>query len=142
MKLSCASAYALHALVYLARHADTPRTASHDMARADGTPVMFLLKVLRPLVSAGLLDSLKGRVGGFRLARPAEDITLLEIVEAVDGPLHAEAPLASEDATFDRRLQVVCEDVAKAVRPVLESVTLADLAAGKPAGKKPRKGKR
>jgi Rrf2 family protein len=129
MKLSRASAYALHALVYLARHDETANTTAHDMAGADGTPELFLRKALKHLVDARLLHSLKGPHGGYRLARPAEKITLLQIVEAVDGPLRAEAPQASEEAAFDRRLQAVCEDVARLVRPVLEAVTLADLAA-------------
>jgi Rrf2 family protein len=131
MKLSRASAYALQALVYLARHDATAHTTAHDMAGADGTPELFLRRTLRHLVDDRLLHSLKGPQGGYRLARPTEMITLLQIVEAVDGTLRAEAPQASEDAAFDRRLQAVCEDVARAVRTVLEGVTLADLAAGK-----------
>jgi Rrf2 family protein len=139
MKLSRASAYALHALVYLARHDETAHTTAHDMAGADSTPELFLRKALKQLVDAGLLQSVKGPHGGYRLARPAEKITLLQIVEAVDGPLRAEAPQASEEAAFDRRLQAVCEDVARLVRPVLEGISLADLAAEKPAGKKRRR---
>jgi Rrf2 family iron-responsive transcriptional regulator len=132
----------VHALVYLARHADTSRTASHHMARADGMPVKFLLKVLGPLADAGVLDSLKGRHGGFCLACPAQAITLLEIVEAVEEQRRAEAPQASKEAARDQQLQAVCEDVAKAVRPVLAGVTLADLAATKKTGTQRKGGAR
>jgi hypothetical protein len=83
------------------------------MARADSTPVQFLLKVLKPLADAGVLDSLTGRHGGFCLARPAKDITLLEVLEAVEGRLRAEAPQDSKEAAFDRKLQDVCQDVAE-----------------------------
>jgi len=114
-----------------------PVPQAHDLAGADGTPELFLRRTLRLLVDARLLHSVKGPRGGYRLARPAKDITLLAIVEAVDGPLPVEAPQVSEDTAFDQRLQALCENVAKAVRSVLRSVTLADLAAGKPAAKKP-----
>jgi Rrf2 family protein len=128
-------------MAYLARRPGDAPVPSHDVARAIGAPEKFLLKILKPLASARLLHSVKGPRGGYRLARPAKDITLLEIVEAVDGPLRAEAPQGSKDVAFDRRLQALCEDVARLVRPVLEGVTLADLAAGKPAAKEPRRRK-
>jgi Rrf2 family protein len=143
MKLSRASAYALHGLVYLARHNGTTVVPSHDVARAIGAPEKFLLKILRPLGSARLLHSLKGPNGGYRLARPAKDITMLQIVEAVDGPLRAEAPQASEHgAALDKRLQAVCEDAARLVRPVLEGISLASLAAGTTKKSKATKSKR
>ena len=142
MNLSRAFAYALQALVYLARQDGDALVPSHAVASAISGPQQFLLRILGPLVSVGVLHARKGRRGGYRLARPAETITLLEIVEAVDGTLRAEAPQASEDAAFDRRLQAVCEDVAQLVRPVLERVTLADLAEEKSAGKKGARQKR
>src|SRR5258708_958355 len=66
--------------------------ASHTIAREHGIPERFLLKVLNPLVSAGILSSLKGPHGGYRLARTASDITLLEVIEAVEGTIRGEAP--------------------------------------------------
>jgi Rrf2 family protein len=129
MKLSRASSYALHALTHLARHNGTAAVAAHDMARATGAPEKFLLKLLKPLVSARVLHSMRGPHGGYRLARPAAEITLLDVVETVDGPLRAEAPQDSGDAAFDGTLQAVCEDVAERTRSVLSGVTLADLAA-------------
>ena len=96
MRLSHASTYALQALAHLAAAGPDRRVASHDIARARGIPERFILKVLRPLVSARLVRSLKGPHGGFRLAKPAARITLLEVVEAVEGPLRGEAPLVSQ----------------------------------------------
>jgi Rrf2 family protein len=138
MKLSRASFYALRSLVFLARHDHDTLFPSHTIAKADGTPDRFLLKILKPLVSARMLRSVKGPHGGYKLARPPKDISLLEIIEAVDGPRRAEAPqFSNEGSALDRKLQAACEEAARAVRPLLEDVTLSDLAA-EPKGKKKR----
>jgi Rrf2 family protein len=124
-------------MVYLARHEQGKLFPSHTIAQADGTPDRFLLKILKPLVSARMLRSVKGPHGGYKLARPPEDITLLDIIEAVDGPRRAEAPqFSDEGSALDRRLQAACEEAAKAVRPLLQKVTLAELAADGPKKKK------
>ena len=97
MKLTRASSYALHAVAYMAtqKQQDKP-VASHHIAAARGIPERFLLKVLKPLVSARVLLSIKGPNGGYRLARKPDDITMLEILEAVDGPIRGQAPLTDE----------------------------------------------
>src|SRR5262249_8322093 len=87
MTLSRATPYALSALARLAREKSDAPVTSQIIAAADGSPERFLLKVLKPLVDAGILRSLKGPTGGYRLARPTKDVTLLEVVEAVDGPI-------------------------------------------------------
>jgi Rrf2 family protein len=91
MKLSNASGYAVSALAHLARH-DGRLLPSGAIAEAAGLPDRFLVKVLTPLVRARVLYSVRGPLGGYRLARPAKGITLLEVVEAVDGPVRGEAP--------------------------------------------------
>src|SRR5438309_6837730 len=99
MKLSRASSYALHAVAFMAGEKDSTRpVASHHIAAARGIPDRFLLKVLKPLVSAGVLLSLKGPNGGYRLARPASEISMLDVLEAVDGPIRGQAPLLEEDS--------------------------------------------
>jgi Rrf2 family protein len=130
MKLSHASGYALRALTYLARHDGGILVASQTIAEAEGLPERFLLKTLKPLVSARVLLSLRGPNGGYRLARPARSITLLDVVEAVDAPLRgrADAVGGEEHARLDRRLQAVCDAVAEGVRRRLAEVSLADLA--------------
>ena len=128
MKLTRASNYALHALEYMAaRGLDTP-VASHHIAQARGIPELYLLKVLKSLVSAQILRSLKGPNGGYRLARPASKITLLEVVEAVDGPVRGEAPRFGADGKLDARLQEACDAAAEVVRARLRQVSIADLA--------------
>src|SRR5439155_6817707 len=98
MKLTRASSYALHAVAYMAvqKQQDRP-VASHNIAQARGIPERFLLKVLKPLVSARVLTSIKGPNGGYKLARQPSDITMLEILEAVDGPIRGQAPFSEEN---------------------------------------------
>src|SRR5437879_5782042 len=92
MKLTRASSYALHAVMFMAAQEHQRPTASHHIAKAKNIPERFLLKVLRPLVSARVLVSLPGPNGGYHLARPPAKISVLEIVEAVDGPIRGQVP--------------------------------------------------
>src|SRR5262249_27140372 len=131
MKLTRASSYALHALEYMAaRRQDTP-VASHHIAQARGIPELYLLKVLKSLVSAQILRSLKGPNGGYRLARPATKITMLEVVEAVDGPIRGQALLNREGGKdgsgLEPRLEAICDQAAVLLRNRLAKVRLSDL---------------
>jgi Rrf2 family protein len=131
MKLSRASNYALQAVEYMAACPEGTLVASHHIARARGIPERFLLKVLKPLVSARVLRSVKGPNGGYRLARPPSKITLLEVVEAVDGPIRGLAPLAQESGhsggPLDSRLEAICGQVADLLRNRLGKVRVSDL---------------
>ncbi|HKI35695.1 MAG TPA: Rrf2 family transcriptional regulator [Gemmataceae bacterium] len=133
MKLTRASSYALTTLAYLAREKPADPVPSHEIAKAEGIPERFLLKVLKPLVDSGVLRSLKGPNGGYRLGRAPKDITLLEVVEAVDGSVRSLAePVGKAGVTpLDKRLQAVCDDVAAMVRERMARVTLAELAKGR-----------
>jgi Rrf2 family protein len=104
--------------------------ASHHIAKAQGIPERFLLKVLKPLVSARVLHSIKGPNGGYRLARSPSDISMLEIVEAVDGPIRGLAPLAQVDGNgaLDRRLETICNQTADQLRKQLQKVRITELA--------------
>ena len=129
MRLTRAVDYAVHAVVAMAsnpKEGNGP-VASHLTAQAQGIPERFLLKVLKPLVSAGILRSIKGPNGGYHLAKPTKTITLLDVVEAVEGPLHGRTPFAS--GKLDHRLATVFEEATETVRRHLGKVSLADLAA-------------
>ncbi|HVS37861.1 MAG TPA: Rrf2 family transcriptional regulator [Gemmataceae bacterium] len=133
MKLTRASSYALHAVAHMAaqKQQDKP-VASHHIAAARGIPERFLLKVLKPLVSARVLLSIKGPNGGYRLAKPADKISMLEIIEAVDGPIRGYAPFSEEsNGPLNHKLETICKDTAASVKKHLEKVSVAELAGGK-----------
>jgi Rrf2 family protein len=135
MKLTTACTYALRALVFLARHQDDGLVARRAIAEAEGLSAGFLSNVLKPLVSANLLLSMRGPNGGYRLARPAKHISLLDVVEAVDGPVRGGAPrvgLAGAGAQLDDRLRQACEAAAEVARSRLRKVSVADLSAKGP----------
>jgi len=133
MKLTRASSYALHAVAYMAAEKSDQPVASHLIAQARGIPERFLLKVLKPLVSARVLLSVKGPNGGYRLAKPANDITLLEILEAVDGPIRGLAPLSGEkkNGPLNSRLESICKESADQTRKHLGSVKMSHLVSKK-----------
>jgi Rrf2 family protein len=146
MKLTRASHYALIALAHMAQQPDPTRNAiaSHGIAKARNIPMRFLLKVLKPLVDKGVLHSHKGPTGGYVLAHPPADITLLQIIEAVDGKIEGKIPgpwkgnlkmKIFPDATAEKanvpvnnKLLALCRQNAEALKEQLREVRLSDLA--------------
>lgn len=131
MKFTRAASYAIHALVYMANQKEPNiPVASHHIAHARGIPERFLLKVLKPLVSIRVLRSIKGPNGGYRLAKPADEISLLEVLEAVDGPIRSHNSLEHEKANgrLNKRLDVICGQIAEGVRKQFQQVRISDLA--------------
>jgi Rrf2 family protein len=129
MRLTRASSYALHAVVYMAGQKKDGPTPSHVITEKRGIPERFLLKVLKPLVSAQVLYSVKGPNGGYRLARPANEITILEVLEAVDGPIRGHAPMSHNESRnfLNRKLEQICNESAEQVRKTLSKIKLSDL---------------
>jgi Rrf2 family protein len=127
--LSAAGGYAVRALAFLARRPSNGLVSAEAIAAAEGLPPLFLPKVLKPLVSAGVLDSLKGPKGGYRLARAARQVTLLDVVEAVDGPVRGDVPVWAPEAgrKLDGRLRAACDAVTETERGQLRRVSIADL---------------
>jgi Rrf2 family protein len=131
MKLTRSSAYALAAMACLARQGGGGLVPSHTLAaQATQIPERFLLKLLLPLVNAGILRSVRGPGGGYRLARPASAISVLDVVQAVDGPLNGEVPEVGKGAAaaFDRRLKAACDEAAQLARERLARTSIAELA--------------
>jgi Rrf2 family protein len=130
MKLTRASSYALHAVVHMAAQKKNEPIASHTIAHARGIPDRFLLKVLKPLVSAQVLTSVKGPNGGYRLAKAPSEITMLEVLEAVDGPIRGSAPsgYTDKDNNLRRRLDDICNQSAEQLRKHLGKVKISELA--------------
>jgi Rrf2 family protein len=117
MRLTRASSYALHAVLFMASQKIDKPMASHKIAEARKIPERFLLKVLKPLVSARILTSVKGPNGGYRLAKTAAKISVLDIIEIVDGPIRAAVPDWNGGTTAaSKQILAIAEDAAADVR--------------------------
>jgi Rrf2 family protein len=129
MKLSRASSIALHAVLYLSARKSDSLVGSQDIARLLGITENRLVRVLKSLVSIRLLWSLRGPRGGYRLVRPASRISVLEIIEAVDGPLRGAVPRLAKPGHegVEHRLEVICQQVAERTRNLLGKIYLSDL---------------
>jgi len=130
MKLSQSVAYAVHASLRLANNREAAPVSCSRLAEQGKMPERFLLQILRDLAKQGILQSTRGGGGGFMLDRKPEEISLLEVIEAVEGPLTASVPLkASFPHSAGDRLHAVLRKVTDEVRRQLQAVKLSDLAA-------------
>jgi Rrf2 family protein len=133
MRLTARTEYAALAAFELARRAadDTP-VGLRAICDAQHVPSRFLVHILLELKRAGIVVSVRGAAGGYRLARPPEGITLQAIRDAVEGPSETPAPMTSELASRSRDASVLrdaWQAAAVAQAEILEGVTLADLVA-------------
>lgn len=87
LRLSKKADYALIALSYMASPGQRPVVSAREMAERHDLPLELLAKVLQRLVQRGLLTSVQGINGGYKLARPATELSVAQVVEAIDGPL-------------------------------------------------------
>ena len=87
MQLTRQADYAVRAIMYLAQLGPDEKAATSQIAEEQEIPLSFLAKIIAQLSVAGLLQTMRGARGGVTLARPPEDISLLEVVEAIDGPI-------------------------------------------------------
>jgi len=85
MKVSKSASYALHALMYMVRHITDLPVTTETIAKAEGIPASYLAKLSQRLVKAGFIKSVTGRKRGYKFARPPEEISLLELFEAIEG---------------------------------------------------------
>ena len=104
---------------------------SHKISKEYKIPLEYLLKILQQLVRANVLRSKRGPRGGFFLARPAETISLLEVVEAVDGPLVGHLHLAEQtnNAPFSLKMEAVCRKSTAQMRDIFAEAKLSDMLA-------------
>jgi Rrf2 family protein len=132
MRLSAKADYAVRATLELAAHGGGP-LKRNELAAAQSIPAGFLENILLDLRQADVVRSQRGPDGGYWLARPAEEISVADVVRAVEGPLasvRGERPGALSFQGSARPLEELWVAVRASLRAVLESVTLADLAAG------------
>jgi Rrf2 family protein len=132
VRVSAKVDYALRAVIELAAAGAGP-VKGERIAQAQEIPLKFLENILGDLRHAGIVGSQRGVEGGYWLARPAEELTVAEVVRAVEGPIanvRGVGPEQVEYAGSAERLREVWIAVRANLRAVLERVTIAELAAG------------
>ena len=132
MKVKKSTAYALHALLYMVRHSTQLPATTATIAKAEGIPHDYLAKIFQQLVKARLVKAVKSKNRGYVFVRPPEEISLLELFEAVEGgPLfndcflrHCECGGTKENC----RIYSVWANATKRVEALLEETTVATAA--------------
>ena len=131
MQLTRAADYAVRVMVHLAGLPVGTRTTRDELAAHGDVPEHFLSKILQSLARSGLIAAHRGMMGGYELARPAESVTLLDVVEAMEGPLVLNVCVA-EGPTCQRKgwcsVHRVWEEAQNALTAVLRAATLKQLA--------------
>lgn len=135
MKITNTCSYAITALTLIAAAPAGSLVANSSICRTANLPERYVTQLLRLLVNEQILLSVRGVTGGYKLARPSSKITLLEIVEAIDGPIGGAEELTiagmakASVSTVGRALAGVADDTRKR----LAAITVADLRAAKAA---------
>jgi Rrf2 family protein len=133
VRISAKADYAVRAAAELAVSAGRGPVRADEIAKAQHIPLNFLLNILSELKLARIVQSHRGPQGGYRLARPPEEITLAEVIRAVEGPLANVHEASPEDLRYSGpagALREVWIAVRASIRGVLESITLAHLVKG------------
>lgn len=132
MRVSAKADYAIRAAVELAAAGEGP-VKGDRIAKAQSIPSNFLENILADLRNAGIVGSRRGAEGGYWLARPAGEVSLADVIRAVDGPLANVRGVRSDELEYvgsAKALEQVWIAVRASLRGVLEQVTLADVAGG------------
>ena len=133
MRVSAKSDYALRALIELAAHPDGRPLSAEEIGRLQEIPHGFLQAILADLRRAGVVVSQRGQAGGWRLARPAHEVSIADVIRAVDGPLVSVYGLRPESVSYNQAavvLQQVWIAARSSLREVFEGVSIEDLADG------------
>lgn len=134
MKLSLRGEYALRALLVLGLNSAAEVVPIQTISEAQNIPKRFLEQILNDLKSGGIVRSKRGVAGGYRLARPAEEITLAEVVRHIEGAL---APVSCVSERFYEKcscpdearcaIRSVMGEIREAIVDIAERVTIAEL---------------
>src|SRR5688500_1146826 len=125
MKLSRTVAYAVRATLQLAKSESSSPVPCSQLASEGKMPERFLLQILRNLVTHGILRSARGVDGGYSLVRSPDQISLLEVIEAIEGPYDAETSLGEGEgieSTAQTKLKDALTQVTETTRNQLEAI--------------------
>jgi Rrf2 family protein len=131
VRITAKADYAVRAAVELAAAGDM--ITAEQIAHATGIPHNFLENILRDLRRAGLVESRRGQAGGYLLAKAADELSIADVIRAVEGPLANVRGLSPESLDYEgsaAKLRDVWVALRASVRSVLEGVTLADVVRG------------
>jgi len=129
MRVSRSTGYALLAVGFIAKNQGKGVVLSQAVSKEYDIPLEYLLKILQQLVRANVLRSKRGPRGGFSLAKPTNKITMLEIIEAVDGPLTGELNLAEQSGKdkFSTKTEATYNKAISQARNVFQKAKLSTL---------------
>lgn len=128
MKISARTEYACIAILELAaRYGSSDPARVRELAKDHKIPARFLVQILLQMKAAGFVSSTRGASGGYQLNRPPDEITLAEVMAAIDGPAEIRLNNPSFETPMTRALQNVWGEATSAQQQVLASVTVAEL---------------
>jgi Rrf2 family protein len=131
MQITRSGEYGLRGLVFLATQPPEKVTLVSEVSREQNIPETFLAKIFQRLSKAGILRSVRGANGGFTLRKPAHDITMREIIEALEGPIALNRCLLRKGECEEEKicpLHPVWEEVQQRFLEILDNTTMEDLA--------------
>jgi Rrf2 family protein len=134
MRITAKADYAVRAVVELAAAPDARPVKAERIASAQKIPLNFLENILGELRHSGIVRSHRGAEGGFRLGKPADQVSIADIIRAVEGPLASVRGGPPEESVYPgaaESLPRVWIAVRVSLRNVAEHVSVADVAAGK-----------
>ena len=128
MKLSRTVAHGVRATIQLSQRPSGSLIPCSKLASEGNMPERFLLQVLRNLVNHGILRSVRGVAGGYALTRPPEQISLLDVIEAIEGPMNFGDPAGDGlPVTSQNKLQDSLEEITSTARDQLEAIKFSQL---------------
>ncbi len=128
MKTSRSTDYALLAAVHVAENYKEGMVLSTQISKEYKIPLEYLLKILQQLVRGNVLRSKRGPNGGFVLDRDAKKISLLQVIEAVDGPMISHMRLSEHtNKKFSKKIEATCDKAIGLARDVYAKTSLADV---------------
>jgi Rrf2 family protein len=129
MKISRSVSYALVAVGYIAENQEDSLVLAVRVSKEYGIPLEYLLKIMQQLVRANVLKSKRGPRGGFSLAHDSKDISMLQIIEAIDGPMMKHMNMAEQthSADFSLKMEDVCKKATEKVIELYDKAKISDM---------------
>jgi Rrf2 family protein len=129
MNISKEVEYGLLAVAYVAKNSKDGLVKAPSISKEYGIPEIYLFRIMRKLVEVNILKSKRGPGGGYVMAKPTNDISILEIIEAVDGPLEntKEITRYTIHAQFAQNMETVCKNVVLAEKNILHKAKLSQI---------------